>query len=104
MRISLKKWAENEFKTTHELNLIPSLYQKLRIDGFDFSEPSEIEIPKSLNKDPNTLSSLQEEEDIAKGTIKYSSKNSSKNKGIRFYIYCVNYIYYVCFVPFVQLD
>lgn len=69
MRSSLKKWAENEFKVHPELNLIPSLYQKLKNDGLDFSE-STADTTKSQNlmtKDPNVVSSQQEEEDIAKG-------------------------------------
>lgn len=69
MRTSLKKWAENEFKTNNELTLIPSFYQKLKSDGHDFDE-SPSEKPKILidvNKDRITNSSQQEEEDIAKG-------------------------------------
>lgn len=65
MRISLKKWAENEFKTDHQLNLIPSLYMKLKDEGADFSD-NLIETPKSVPKDPNVVSSQQEEDDIAK--------------------------------------
>lgn len=37
LRESLKKWAENEFKSDPQLNLIPSLYNKLRNTGLDFS-------------------------------------------------------------------
>jgi signal transducing adaptor molecule len=33
----LKKWAEGDFKTDPQLNLIPSLYQKLKLEGHDFS-------------------------------------------------------------------
>lgn len=69
MRSSLKKWAENEFKVHPELNLIPSLYQKLKNDGLDFSE-STADTTTSQNliiKDPNVVSSQQEEDDTAKG-------------------------------------
>lgn len=67
MRVSLKKWAENEFKSDSQLNLIPTLYQKLKSEGYDFSDTSST--PKAqpvLSKDPNVVSSQQEEDDIAK--------------------------------------
>lgn len=67
LKLCLKKWAESEFKSDPQLNLIPSLYAKLRADGHDFSDPSvtpKREVP--LSKDPNVVSSQQEEEDIAK--------------------------------------
>lgn len=68
MRVSLKKWAEGEFKTDAQLGLIPMLYQKLKSDGNDFSDTSS-QPPKAqpvLSKDPNVVSSQQEEDDIAK--------------------------------------
>lgn len=37
LKESLKKWAEGEFKTDQQLNLIPSLYSKLKSKGIDFS-------------------------------------------------------------------
>lgn len=37
LKESLKRWAENEFKTDQQLNLIPSLYTKLKNAGTDFS-------------------------------------------------------------------
>lgn len=37
LRESLKKWAEGEFKSDQQLNLIPSLYAKLKSKGLDFS-------------------------------------------------------------------
>lgn len=69
MRVSLKKWAENEFKTDHQLNLIPSLYKKLLNEGVDFSETSAdfLKPITNLPKGPNVVSAQQEEEDIAKG-------------------------------------
>lgn len=68
MRVSLKKWSENEFKSDSQLNLIPSLYERLRSEGLDFNDTSAPK-PKSqmpLSKDPNVVSSQQEEDDIAK--------------------------------------
>lgn len=32
----LKKWAENEFKSDPQLNIIPSLYSKLKAEGVEF--------------------------------------------------------------------
>lgn len=63
----LKKWAEGDFKNDPQLNLIPSLYNKLKQEGHDFSEPQVT--PKrevQLSKDPNVVNSQQEEDDIAK--------------------------------------
>lgn len=37
----LKKWVEGDFKSDPQLNLIPSLYNKLRSEGVDFSNSSE---------------------------------------------------------------
>lgn len=37
----LKKWAEGEFKTDPQLNLIPSFYTKLKQEGVEFSTVSE---------------------------------------------------------------
>lgn len=41
LRESLKKWAENEFKSDGQLNLIPSLYSKLR-NSYDFSTTEQV--------------------------------------------------------------
>lgn len=74
----MKKWAEGEFKTDPQLNLIPSLYKKLINEGLDFNESS-VGLPKpQVNNDPNIVSSQQEEDDIAKGqqTLLQNSKYS----------------------------
>ncbi|XP_070501716.1 signal transducing adapter molecule 1 [Chironomus tepperi] len=63
----LKKWAEGDFKADPQLNLIPSLYSKMKSEGHDFvdhSTPAKRELEKS--SDPNVVSSQQEEDDIAK--------------------------------------
>uniref|UniRef100_W8BMY7 Signal transducing adapter molecule 1 n=1 Tax=Ceratitis capitata TaxID=7213 RepID=W8BMY7_CERCA len=87
MRQLLKNWAQSDFKSDPELNLIPSLYFKLQHDGYDFSNLNE-KPPKSAAKmtaalkDPNVVSSQQEEDDIAKA-IELSlkeTKNSPKNQ------------------------
>lgn len=79
LKLCLKKWAEAEFKSDPQLNLIPSLYGKLRAEGHDFSDPSvtpKREVP--LSKDPNVVSSQQEEEDIAKA-IELSLKETKSS-------------------------
>lgn len=81
LKLCLKKWAEAEFKSDPQLNLIPSLYQKLRQEGLEFSDPALT--PKReqpLSKDPNVVSSQQEEEDIAKA-IELSLKESKSGGG-----------------------
>ncbi|XP_076350021.1 signal transducing adaptor molecule isoform X2 [Tachypleus tridentatus] len=74
----IKKWAEEEFKSDPQLSLIPSLYNKLKTEGMEFTESSDT--PKktapTYSKDPNVVSSQQEEDDIAKA-IELSLKESS---------------------------
>lgn len=64
LKFLLKKWSENEFKNDPQLNLIPSLYTKLRQEGIDFSTTSEINLSKGAKS--KDLVSLQEVDDIAK--------------------------------------
>jgi signal transducing adaptor molecule len=67
LRASLKKWAEGEFKKDPQLSLIPSMYNKMKQEGHDFTDNESM--PKrevQLSKDPNIVSSQQEEDDIAK--------------------------------------
>ena len=67
LRGVLKSWAEGEFKGDSQLSLIPGLYTALKKEGVDFSSTSDP--PKksqSLPKDPNVVSSQQEEDDIAR--------------------------------------
>lgn len=67
MKLSLKKWAESEFKTDPQLNLIPSLYQKLKEEGQEFTDSSAQPVKQIvLSKDPDVVSSQQEQDDIAK--------------------------------------
>lgn len=83
MRQSLKNWAENDFKNDHELNLIPTLYAKLRAEpGFDLgitNDKSKSSSSKlAVSKDPNVVSSQQEEDDIAKA-IELSLKEAKNS-------------------------
>lgn len=79
MRVSLKKWAENEFKTDTELNLIPTLYDRLKKEGLEFVDHSQ-SAPKQapVSKDPNVVSSQQEEDDIAKAIELSLKENGAK--------------------------
>ncbi|XP_058977348.1 signal transducing adapter molecule 1-like [Musca domestica] len=82
----LKGWAEGDFKSDPELNLIPSLYTKLRQENYDFSgssdKPTQSTAKMVTAKDPNATRQ-QEEDDLAKA-IELSLKdvkNSPKNIG-----------------------
>lgn len=79
LRESLKKWAENEFKSDTQLILIPTLYNSLKSKGYDFA-PSETPIKKSapLSKDPNVVESQEEEDQILKA-IELSLKETSNS-------------------------
>lgn len=81
--MSLKKWAESEFKSDPQLNLIPSLYHKLKEEGHDFTDSSTtpVKVPVVISKDPNVVSSQQEQDDIAKAielSLKESKSSSPK--------------------------
>nr|CAD7396606.1 unnamed protein product [Timema cristinae] len=77
----LKKWAEGDFKSDPQLNLIPSLYSKLKQEGMDFSTHSDMPRQATpVSKDPNVVSTQQEEDDIAKA-IELSLKESPKLQG-----------------------
>nr|CAD7459269.1 unnamed protein product [Timema tahoe] len=77
----LKKWAEGDFKSDPQLNLIPSLYSKLKQEGTDFSAHSDMPRQAApVSKDPNVVSTQQEEDDIAKA-IELSLKESPKLQG-----------------------
>lgn len=76
----IKKWAEGEFKSDPSLNLIPSLYAKLKSEGIEFPEAdnkaaTQVKQPPALSKDPNVVSTQQEMDDIAKA-IELSLKES----------------------------
>lgn len=85
MKMLLKKWAEGDFKTDPQLNLIPSLYNRLRNEGHDFSNVSDT--PKRstiLSKDPNVVTDSQEEEDLAKAielSLKENKPQTSSSHG-----------------------
>ncbi|EEB19706.1 Signal transducing adapter molecule, putative [Pediculus humanus corporis] len=81
----LRSWAEGDFKSDPQLNLIPSLYIKLRQDGIEFPSPESSKTPKpnQISRDPNAVDSQREVDDIAKA-IELSLKDvslQSKSKG-----------------------
>ncbi|CAH0557670.1 unnamed protein product [Brassicogethes aeneus] len=76
LKESLKKWAENEFKSDPQLSLIPSLYSKLRSSGHDFSSSEPPKRQTAMSKDPNVVESQEEEEQILKA-IELSLKETS---------------------------
>lgn len=75
----IKKWAEGEFKSDAQLNLIPSLYAKLKLEGVEFAVDPKAEAAKTrkaeVSNNPNVVSSQQEMDDIAKA-IELSLKES----------------------------
>lgn len=82
LRESLKKWAENEFKSDPQLSLIPTLLSKLRNNGLDFSDTdTPVKKPAPINKDPNVVESQEEEEQILKA-IELSLKESGSPRSI----------------------
>lgn len=97
LRGLLKTWAEGEFKGDSQLGLIPGLYSALKREGVDFSSSSSDQAKKvaKLPKDPNVVSSQQEEDDIAKaiqlslqeskGSPKKASSSSSSGQSSSLY-------------------
>ncbi|CAO1328664.1 unnamed protein product [Diamesa serratosioi] len=77
LKQTLKKWAEEDFKSDPQLNLIPTLYNNLKKEGMDFSDSQTTHKREIvLSKDPNVVNSQQEEDDIAKA-IELSLKEKS---------------------------
>jgi len=85
LRGVLKSWAEGEFKGDSQLSLITGLYSALKKEGVDFSSAASDQPKKtqSLPKDPNVVSSQQEEDDIAKAiqlSLQESKGHTSSSK------------------------
>ncbi|XP_070534681.1 LOW QUALITY PROTEIN: signal transducing adapter molecule 1-like [Ptychodera flava] len=75
----IKTWAE-EFKGDQQLNLIPSLYNSLKAEGASFTPSDQGKSSSApVSKDPNVVSSQQEEDDIAKA-IQLSLKENEGPK------------------------
>lgn len=98
----LKGWAEGDFKSDPELNLIPSLYTKLRQENYDFSgssdKPTQSTAKMVTAKDPNATRQ-QEEDDLAKAIelslkdVKNSPKNIGSSSGGSSSSYVSNFTY-----------
>lgn len=78
----IKKWAL-EFKDDPQLHVIPSMYHRLRIAGYNFPSTEPAKPKVSLAKlSADVVTSNQEEEDIAKAielSLKETSGKSSKS-------------------------
>ncbi|XP_014291611.1 signal transducing adapter molecule 1 [Halyomorpha halys] len=79
IRNLIKKWSDAEFKADAQLSLMTSLYSRLRQEGVDFSTQSEPPPKTQKSTDPDSVSSQQEVDDIAKA-IELSLKESSSPK------------------------
>jgi len=66
MRGMLKKWAEGEFSKDPKFSLIPSFYSALKREGHDFAGEEGVKIKREVPKDPNVVSSQQEQDDLLK--------------------------------------
>ncbi|XP_064465053.1 signal transducing adapter molecule 1-like isoform X2 [Ornithodoros turicata] len=73
MKGLLKKWAEEDFCNDPQLNLIPSLYSKLKGDGLDFGGASPEKQPKHIEE---SKAIMKEQEDLARA-IELSLQDSS---------------------------
>ncbi|KAG8039553.1 hypothetical protein G9C98_008196 [Cotesia typhae] len=77
LKALLKKWAKGDFKTDPQLNLIPTLYNKLKSEGHDFSSLSEM--PKHSSASASSAAS-KEDQDLAKAielSLKENKQHSS---------------------------
>ncbi|KAH0546873.1 signal transducing adapter molecule 2 [Cotesia glomerata] len=77
LKVLIKKWAEGDFKTDPQLNLIPTLYNKLKSEGHDFSSLSEM--PKHSSASASSAAS-KEDQDLAKAiemSLKENKQHSS---------------------------
>lgn len=83
----LKKWAEAEFKSDPQLNLIPSLVSKLRSEGIDFNDASDMPTKKkepSRSSTPASNPAQKEEEDLARAielSLQENKHSSPRNSG-----------------------
>lgn len=81
----IKKWA-HEFRNDPQLNLIPSLYEKLKSEGYDFNPTDPTtkrnRISETVLKNPDAVTSNQEEADIAKA-IELSLRESQKTTCVK---------------------
>ncbi|XP_073987534.1 signal transducing adaptor molecule isoform X1 [Rhodnius prolixus] len=81
IRILVKKWSEADFKADPQLSLMTSFYSRLKQEGIDFSTQPEPSVNSKTQRsaDPDSVSSQQEVEDIAKA-IELSLKENCSPK------------------------
>ncbi|KAK9870579.1 hypothetical protein WA026_008141 [Henosepilachna vigintioctopunctata] len=86
LRECLKRWSENEFKSDSSLNLIPSLYVKLKNSGMDFNSTNDTppKKPALMSKDPDVVESNEEEQQILRA-IELSLKETSGSPSTSLY-------------------
>nr|XP_054750584.1 LOW QUALITY PROTEIN: signal transducing adapter molecule 1-like [Lytechinus pictus] len=81
MRLLLKDWSEKEMKNDPSCSLITQLYNSLKTEGFGFSSSDDTPKPtQTFSKDPNVVSSQQEEDDIAKAIALSLENDKSSNR------------------------
>lgn len=79
LKMLIKRWAENEFRTDPALNIIPSMYNSLKSEGHSF--PSE----DVQFKETTSSITKKEEDDIAKAiamSLKEAEKSTSKSPSL----------------------
>lgn len=79
IRNLIKKWSEADFKTDPQLSLMTSLYGRMKQEGVDLSTAPEPQSKAPRPTDPDSVTSQQEVEDIAKA-IELSLKETSSPK------------------------
>ncbi|XP_063617322.1 signal transducing adapter molecule 1 isoform X2 [Cydia splendana] len=77
LRGLLKKWAENEFKGDPQLDLVPSLYLKLRVEGHDFETSEPAAAPA---QSATSAAAAREHDDLARA-IELSLRESGAGAG-----------------------
>ncbi|XP_063375797.1 signal transducing adapter molecule 1 [Cydia fagiglandana] len=77
LRGLLKKWAENEFKGDPQLDLVPSLYLKLRVEGHDFETNEPTAAPAQA---ATSAAAAREHDDLARA-IELSLRESGAGAG-----------------------
>ncbi|XP_061707731.1 signal transducing adapter molecule 1 isoform X2 [Cydia pomonella] len=77
LRALLRKWAENEFRGDPQLDLVPSLYLKLRVEGHDFetNEPTAAPAPSA-----SSAAAAREHDELARA-IELSLRESGGGGG-----------------------
>lgn len=83
LRALLRRWAEGEFRTDPQLDLVPSLYAKLRQEGHDFNMPEiEKESRPPTTTTPAANTAAREQEELARAiALSLQEANSGGGTG-----------------------